>query len=313
MRNGVLSVIIPSYNEEKMIAKTSSVIAQILEGEAIDYELLFVNDGSKDATWPEILLACQRNGKVRGLCFSRNFGKEAAIFAGLEQAKGSCAVVIDCDLQHPPEKLVQMYRLWQEGYEVVEGVKTDRGTETGLHKLCANAFYKIISKLTKIDMSNASDFKLMDRKVVDVLKAMPERNVFFRALSSWVGFKSTTVPFEVQERQAGVSKWSSWSLVKYAISNITSFSAAPMQVVTVLGVLFFAIALVLGLITIIQWVTGRAVEGFTTVIIITLLAGSIIMTSMGVIGYYIAKMYEELKGRPKYIIAEIENTPNEEE
>ena len=307
MRNGILSVIIPSYNEEKMIARTSSVISGILEQAAIDYELLFVNDGSKDATWPEILLACRQNPKVKGVCFSRNFGKEAAIFAGLEQAKGGCAVVIDCDLQHPPEKIVEMYRLWQEGYEVVEGVKADRGTESGLHKLCANMFYKIISKLTKIDMSNASDFKLMDRKAVDALKAMPERNVFFRALSSWIGFRSTTVSFEVREREAGVSKWSTWSLIKYALSNITSFSAAPMQIVTVLGVLFFVIALVLGVIAIVQWMLGRALEGFTTVIIITLLAGSIIMTSMGIIGYYIAKMYEELKGRPKYIVAQTEN------
>lgn len=305
MQKDMLSVIIPSYNEEKMIARTSSVIAQILERENIDYELLFVNDGSKDATWPAILLACQQNKKVKGLCFSRNFGKEAAIFAGLEQAAGSCAVVIDCDLQHPPEKIVEMYRLWEQGYEVVEGVKADRGTESGLHKLCANAFYRIISKLTKIDMSNASDFKLMDRKVIDVLKAMPEKNVFFRALSSWVGFKSTTVSFEVREREAGESKWSSWSLIKYAISNITSFSAAPMQIVTILGVLFFLIAIVLGVNALVQWMLGSALEGFTTVIIIVLLAGSIIMTSMGVIGYYIAKMYEELKGRPRYIVSEV--------
>lgn len=311
MHKGMLSVIIPSYNEEQMIARTSTVIAQILEQEAIEYELLFVNDGSKDATWPAILLACRQNPHVRGLCFSRNFGKEAAIFAGLEQAKGSCAVIIDCDLQHPPEKLVEMYRLWQQGYEVVEGVKTDRGTESKLHRMCANTFYRIISKLTKIDMANASDFKLIDRKVVDVLKAMPERNGFFRALSSWVGFKSTTIPFDVRDREAGISKWSSWSLVKYAISNITSFSAAPMQVVTVLGLIFFVISLIIGVVSIAKWCTGRALEGFTTVIMITLLAGSIIMTSIGVIGYYIAKMYEELKGRPKYIIAETENSSDE--
>ncbi len=312
MQQKMLSVIIPSYNEEKMIAKTSTVIAQILEQEGIDYELLFVNDGSRDATWPEILLACQRNPKVKGLCFSRNFGKEAAMFAGLEKAAGSCAVIIDCDLQHPPEKLVEMYRLWEQGYDVVEGVKADRGSESGIYRMCANAFYKIISRLTKIDMVNASDFKLMDRKVVDVLKVMPERNVFFRALSSWVGFRSTTVTFEVRQREAGASRWSSWTLVKYAISNIASFSAAPMQIVTVLGALFFLIAAVLGIISLTQWFMGRALGGFTTVIIIILLAGSIIMTSLGVIGYYIAKIYEELKGRPRYIIAEAVNTPEQD-
>lgn len=298
-----LSVIIPAYNEEKMIPETARVIAGILEEANIDYELLFVNDGSRDMTWAAILAEGEKNKKVKGLCFARNFGKEAAMFAGLDKATGDCAVIIDCDLQHPPQKIVEMYRLWEEGYEVVEGVKASRGKESFVHRFCANTFYSIISKLTKIDMSNASDFKLMDRKVVDILKAMPERNVFFRALSSWVGFKKTTVSFEVQERTEGVSKWSSWSLIKYAVSNITSFSAAPMQLVTILGVVFFVISIILGAQSLIYKLIGKALEGFTTVIIIELLVGSIVMTSMGIIGYYIAKMYEEIKGRPRYILS----------
>ena len=162
-----LSVIIPAYNEEKMIHKTASTISEILSKSGIPYELLFINDGSKDTTWPAIMKECQENPCVTGICFSRNFGKEAAMFAGLEQSKGDCAVIIDCDLQHPPEKIVEMYRLWEEGYEIIEGVKEDRGEEGRFHRFCANTFYKIISRLTKIDMSNASDFKLMDRKVVD--------------------------------------------------------------------------------------------------------------------------------------------------
>lgn len=306
-----LSVIIPAYNEEKMIPETARVLSSILENEKIDYELLFVNDGSKDMTWPAIVNECEKNKNVKGLCFARNFGKEAAMFAGLDNCSGDCAVIIDCDLQHPPHKIVEMYRLWEEGYEVVEGVKSSRGKESFLHKLCANAFYSIISKLTKIDMANASDFKLMDRKVVDILKSMPERNVFFRALSSWVGFKKTTVLFEVQERTIGVSKWSPWSLIKYAISNITSFSAAPMQIVTFLGVAFLFISFVLGIQSLVYKFTGRALEGFTTVIMIELLIGSIVMISMGVIGYYIAKIYEEIKGRPRYILSKKENI-NEE-
>ena len=235
------------------------------------------------------------------------------MFAGLDKASGDCAVIIDCDLQHPPHKIVEMYRLWEEGYEVVEGVKASRGKESIIHRLCANTFYSIISKLTKIDMANASDFKLMDRKVVDALKAMPERNVFFRALSSWVGFKKTTVSFEVQERTVGVSKWSAFSLIKYAITNITSFSSFPMQIVTMLGVGFFLISLVLGAQSLIYKFTGRALEGFTTVIMIELLVGSIVMISMGIIGYYISKIYEEIKGRPRYLLSREVNMKDEEE
>lgn len=300
----ILSVILPVYNEEKMISKAATVISDILEKENIDYELLFVNDGSKDMSWPAVAKECEQNQKVKGICFSRNFGKEAAMFAGLECARGDCAVIIDCDLQHPPEKIVEMYRLWEKGYDVVEGVKSDRGYESFIHRFCANTFYKIISKITKMDMRDASDFKLMDRKVIDALNAMPERNVFFRALSSWVGFKSVKIPFEVQERTEGASKWSAWALIKYAISNIISFSAAPMQIVTVMGTGFFILAVILGMQSLAYKLMGKAMEGFTTVIIIELLLGSIMMISMGIIGCYISKMYEELKGRPRYIIVQ---------
>ena len=286
-------------------------VKDILNKNTIPFEILFVDDGSSDATYSKIVELSTTNQEVRGISFSRNFGKESAIFAGLENAAGACCVIMDCDLQHPPQKIVEMYRLWEQGYEVVEGVKTDRGKESALYRWCANTFYSIISKLIKIDMSNASDFKLMDRKVIDVLKEMPERNVFFRALSSWVGFKKTTVSFEVQERTAGVSKWSSWSLIKYAVSNITSFSAAPMQLVTVLGVLFGIFAVVLGVQSLVHKITGRALEGFTTVIIVQLLVGSIVMICMGITGYYISKIYEEIKGRPRYIISTEVNAEEE--
>ena len=307
----MLSVIIPAYNEELMIEKAYFTISNILKSEDIENEIIFIDDGSSDNSYEKIEALADKVDNICGLHFSRNFGKEAAISAGLASAMGDCVVVIDCDLQHPPEKIVEMYRLWEQGYEIVEGVKADRGKESVLHRWCANTFYTIISKLIKIDMSNASDFKLMDRKVLDVLKTMPERNVFFRALSSWVGFKKTTVSFEVQERTAGTSKWSSWSLVKYAVSNITSFSAAPMQLVTVLGVLFGIFAIVLGAQSLVYKIIGRALEGFTTVIIVQLLVGSIVMISMGITGYYISKIYEEIKGRPRYIISTEVNTEEE--
>ena len=293
-----------------MIEKTAGTIARLMENEDISYELVFVNDGSKDQTWERIKEASKKNSNIKGICFSRNFGKEGAVFAGLANASGDCVAVMDCDLQHPPETLITMYRLWEQGYHVIEGVKASRGREGFLHKFFAKTFYKIISNATGVDMSRASDFKLLDRAAVDEFLKLPERNVFFRALSSWVGFKTTYVEFHVQEREAGESKWSMKSLFKYAINNITSFSAVPMQVVTFCGVIFFVFAIVLAVQSLYLYFSGRAVAGFTTVILLLLIIGSILMFSLGVIGYYLSKIYEEVKMRPRYIISEITETKN---
>lgn len=299
----MVSVIIPAYNEEAMLEKTASVISGILTDANIPYELIFIDDGSRDSTWEKITLSSEKVPGVRGIHFSRNFGKEAAIMAGLTESVGNCCVVIDCDLQHPPEKIVEMYRLWEQGYEIIEGQKSSRGTEGKLHTFAAKTFYSLISSATGIDMANASDFKLLDRKAVNVLINMQEKNAFFRALSSWIGFKTTRVEFDVRDREAGESKWSTRSLIKYAITNISSFSTAPMQIVTVLGVIMFVLSLILGSVSLIQKLCGQALEGFTTVILILLFSSSIIMISLGIIGYYIAKIYEEIKGRPRYIIS----------
>lgn len=299
----MLSVILPAYNEEKMLGKAANVISKVLEDAKIPYELVFVNDGSKDNTWREIEKAVAENPNIEGIHFSRNFGKESAMFAGLANATGDCCAVMDCDLQHPPEILVEMYHLWEQGYEVVEAVKRSRGKESIFHKASAGLFYKIISKAVKIDMSRASDFKLMDRKAVEALLAMPEKNAFFRALSSWIGYRTTAVEFDVQEREEGESKWSTWSLIKYAITNIVAFSAAPMQLVTVAGVFVFLLGVIVGIQTLVKFCMGQAVEGFTTVILLILIIGSIIMISLGIIGYYISKIYEEVKGRPRYLIS----------
>ena len=300
----MLSVILPAYNEEKMIRTAAETLAGILDAEGIPFELVFVNDGSRDNTWSEICSAREADSRVCGVCFSRNFGKEAAMFAGLEKARGDCCVVLDCDLQHPPEKIVEMYRLWEQGYEVIEGIKHDRGEESGFHRFAANTFYGLISHATGMDMASSSDFKLLDRKVVDTLNAMPERNVFFRALSFWVGFKKAEVEYDVQERTAGESKWSTKSLIKYAITNIGSFSSAPLHLITILGVVTLVISVVFGLVALIQKISGTALGGFTTVILLLLFIGSLVMISLGIIGYYIARIYEEIKGRPRYIIEE---------
>ena len=299
----MLSVVIPAYNEEQMLLRCARVVGELLDAEHIPHEMIFVDDGSKDGTWNQICLARSENENVRGVHFSRNFGKEAAIFAGLSEAKGDCVAVMDCDLQHPPATLVEMYRRWEEGYEVVEGVKKTRGKESVTHAAATGIFYRIMSKAVKIDMSHASDFKLLDRKAVDSILEMPERNAFFRAMSSWIGFEQTQVEFDVQEREAGESKWSTRKLVAYAISNIVGYSTVPMQFVTGAGIVVFVLAIVLGIQTLVRYCSGHAVEGFTTVILLILLIGSVIMISLGIIGYYIARIYEEIKGRPKYIIS----------
>ncbi len=301
----MLSVVLPSYNEEKMIPIAASRLGKILDDAKIDYELLFVDDGSHDRTWEEIRRCAKDDRHVVGVHFSRNFGKESAMFAGLEQARGDCVVVMDCDLQHPPEKIVEMYRLWEEGYEVVEGIKEDRGEESAFHKFASNSFYSLISRATGMDMAASSDFKLLDRKVVDTLNALPERNVFFRALSFWVGFKKAEVRYRVQERTEGVSKWSTKSLIKYAVTNIASFSSAPLHMVTVMGVLTLLVAVVFGIISLVQKIMGVAQPGFTTVILLLLIIGSFLMISLGIIGYYLARIYDEIKGRPRYIISRI--------
>ena len=301
----LLSIVLPAYNEEQNIANTARVLSGLMEEKGIDYELVFISDGSLDGTYGEIRKAAENNARIKGAEFSRNFGKEAGIFAGLELTSGDAVIVMDCDLQHPPEVIPQMWKLWQEGAEVVEGIKISRGKESLPHKLSAGLFYKVMSRLIKMDMNSSSDYKLLDRKVVNVLLTLPERNTFFRALTFWAGFRTETVQYEVQERQYGESKWSFWSLMKYAISNATSFSTLPLQLVTVMGMVSILFSVVLAVQTLIKFLTGTAVEGFTTVILLILIIGGFLMLSLGIIGHYIARIYEEVKGRPKYIISKV--------
>ena len=300
----LLSIVLPAYNEEQNIANTAKVLGKLLEQHGIDYELVFISDGSKDGTFERIKEESAKNPRVRGAEFSRNFGKEAGIFAGLELTTGDAVIVMDCDLQHPPETIIEMYHLWERGYEVIEGVKADRGKESFIHKIFVKMFYGMMSESTGIDMSRASDFKLLDRKAVDAFIALPERHVFFRALSSWVGFKTTSVEFKVQERAQGESKWSFASLFRYAINNVTSFSTAPMQIVMGCGIVVFIFSLIFSIYSIVKWFMGYSLEGFTTVIILLLFIGSVLMFGLGIIGYYIAKIYEEVKHRPRYIVTE---------
>ncbi len=302
-REGTLSVVIPAFNEESNIQLAEQTISKILENNGIAYRIFFVDDGSTDATWAKIQEAAQRNPNVSGLHFSRNFGKESSVFAGLSNVDTECCVVIDADLQHPPEKMVDMYRLWEEGYDIVEGVKKDRGDESIAHRGAANTFYNLIGQMTGMELQNTSDYKLLDREVVNIISHLPERNMFFRAMSFWVGFRRTEVEYEVRERASGETKWSTRKLIKYALNNIASFSTFPMQIVTWLGIICTLFGVLFAIISLVQKLMGYALGGFTTVIVLIGFTGGIIMISLGIIGYYIAKIYAEVQHRPRFIIS----------
>ena len=302
----MISIIIPSYNEEGNVSHTAEVVRKIMEKNSIPYEMIFVNDGSTDGTWERLEAMANEDERIVAVNFSRNFGKESAIFAGLETARGDACVLMDCDLQHPPETIVEMYNIWKNNdVDIVEGRKADRGKEKKAYRGFSLLFYKLIKKASGLDMDAASDFKLLDRRAVDALLKMPERLTFFRAMSSWVGFRTEKVFFEVQEREVGESKWTTRGLIKFAINNITSFTSAPMQIVTVCGILTFIVSLIMGISTVVQKMLGESDAGFPTVIILQLLTSSIIMFSLGIIGFYISKIYEEIKNRPRYIIRDI--------
>jgi len=299
-----LSVVIPLFNEAEHLESSLARLFQVLDGLGVALQVLLVDDGSLDGTWACIEALAARRSEVQGLRLSRNFGKEAALAAGLERAQGDAVVVLDGDLQHPPELLPQMLEAWREGVEVVEAVKQDRGSEGLLSRWSAQGFYTVFGRLTGQDLAGASDFKLMDRKVLEAWKRLGERNLFFRGMHAWLGFRRVQLPFQVPARAGGRSGWSRLSLLRLAVHAITAFSSAPLQLISGLGLGFLGFALVLGVQTLYQKLSGQAVDGFTTVILLLLLIGGAVMAGLGIIGTYIARIYDEVKQRPRYLVAQ---------
>jgi len=299
----IITLIIPCFNESQILPKTISVLEQIMD-EVFDYTLLFVDDGSTDNSWEILTKATQQNPKISAIRLSRNYGKEAALCAGLEQAEGDAVIILDSDLQHPPELIPEMIKLWQQGYDVVEGVKQSRGKESFFSKLSAKIFYGLFKKFSGNSLDNASDFKLLDRKVVLAWRQFKERDTFFRGLSAWMGFKRIVIPFAVQDREDSKSKWSFRKLLRLSISAITGFSAKPLLIIPLLTFILSIFCLILAMQTLINWCLGHAVEGFTTVILLVLLIGSAIMISLSMIALYIANIFNEIKGRPRYLVSE---------
>lgn len=299
-----LSLVIPIYQEGSHIKSTIAVIENVLILNKIRYDFILVDDGSGDNTWLELKDMAEHNKNITAIRLSRNFGKESAICAGLDYADGDMVIVMDADLQHPPQLIPEMVKAWRdEGYDVVEGIKNSRGKENPLYRLCAKIFYYIIYKTSDVDLSQASDYKLMDKKVVEAWKMMPERETFFRGMSAWLGYNRKQILFDVADRVNGKSKWSLIRLIRLAVSAITSYTSVPLHFIMLLGVLMFIGAIILGIQTLYMKFSGMATSGFTTVILLLLIIGSSIMISLGMIGIYLSKIYKEVKHRPRYMVS----------
>ena len=305
LSTSLISIVIPLYNEGSHLSALLSDLKTALQQTGCPFELVLVDDGSPDDTWERIKDETQTFPSLRAVRLSRNFGKELALCAGLERARGDAVVVMDGDGQHPPSLLPVMVEKWRtSGADIVQAVKTKRGSESLTGKLGALLFYLILNKLSGFELKGASDFKLMNRKVADTWLAMRERNVFFRGMTAWMGFTTVQIPFEVVARRGGKSGWSYLRRAKLALIGITTFSSFPLHLVTFAGAIFFIFAIGLGIQTLYLKLAGQAFTGFATVILLELIIGSLLMISLGIIGEYLARIYEEVKGRPRYIIME---------
>jgi glycosyltransferase involved in cell wall biosynthesis len=304
-RQPVLSVVMPVFREAAHLPATLAAVRNSLNECNLPYELMLVDDGSPDDTWRIIAAEAKAFQAVRALRLSRNFGKESALSAGLEHARGDAVIVMDADGQHPPSLVPNMVRVWQtSGADIVEAVKSKRGRESLSSKLGALLFYLILNKLSGFHFKGASDFKLMNRKAVNAWLEMHERNMFFRGMTVWMGFTTVQIPFEVVPRSAGQSTWSALKRLKLALIGITTFSSFPLRLVTFAGALFLGLSVLLGLETLYLKLAGRAISGFATVILLELIIGSFLMISLGIIGEYLARIYEEVKRRPRYLVTE---------
>src|SRR5437773_3032735 len=301
----VLSVLVPVHNESDQIAQNLSLIHAEVSKTGLPTEIIVIDDGSTDNTWQVLEMIAQQMPGLKALQFSRNFGKEAAICAGLAYSRGQACIVIDSDLQHPPELIPEMVRLWKdEHWDIVEGIKRTRGTEPLINRIGARFFYRTLSGLSGYSLYGSSDFKLLDRKVMDAWLDMRERNTFFRGMVSWLGYRRKQITFSVARRRLTRSRWSFFGLFRLAVIAITAFSSLPLQAVTILGGLFLLCALLFSAYALVLYFIGLAFPGFTTVIILELLIGGLLMISLGIIGTYIAQIYQEVKYRPRYIVAE---------
>lgn len=306
MSDPELSVILPMFNEAAVVAAAVAEVKKQLVQTGSSFEVVCVDDGSSDGTGAVLAELAAADPAVRPIQLARNFGKEAAMAAGLDHARGLAVLLLDADLQHPPSLIPQMIDEWRRGADVVNGVKVHRGREGLLYKAMAAVFNRLMGGALmghpgSQGFRGASDFKLLDRQVVTALQACPERHRFFRGLVAWVGFRVVEVPFEVQQRAGGVTKWSLSGLVRYSMKNLLAFSALPLRLIALAGFSMLTMTVLLAVWTLYRYVRGDALAGFPTVILLQLIFGSVLLTCLGVISLYLAEMYDELKRRPVYV------------
>ena len=304
-RREFLSVVMPVYREGTHIEVVLDSVHKALQEADVDFELVLVDDGSPDDSWKAIKGLAPKFPMMRAARLSRNFGKELALSAGLDMARGDAVIVMDADGQHPPSLLPKMIDTWRKtGVDIVEATKIDRGQETLFSKAAARSFYFLWNKLSGFEMQGASDYKLLNRRAVNAYLQMDERNVFFRGMTAWLGFERAHIPFEVAARAGGNSNWSVLNRVRLALTGISGFSSLPLQLVTFAGLIFLMFSVGFGGYTLILQITGRSVSGFATVILLLLIIGSLLMISLGIIGIYLARIYDEIKHRPRYVISQ---------
>jgi len=302
-RDTELSVIVPAFNEAQGIEAFLDVLFGVLRGCCARFDVWVVDDGSRDDTWQRLRSARERYPQLRGLRFTRNFGKEAALLAGLRQATGEAVVIMDSDGQHPPSLLPQMLDAWRAGEaQIIAAQKAARPTDSRIERVNARLFNSLMRMMTGLDLSASSDYRLLDRRVVEALLAFPERVRFFRGMTVWTGFATKHLAFDVAPRIAGTSRWSTGQLTKLAINAITAYSAKPLSLIFRLGLVGMLAAFVLFVQAVYSWTVGIAVSGWTSVTVVMLFFGSANLLGIGVLGTYLAQLFDEIKARPEYLI-----------
>ncbi|MDD3296612.1 MAG: glycosyltransferase family 2 protein [Candidatus Omnitrophica bacterium] len=305
-RNGdFISIVIPIYNENQVITELYGQLNSVLSNLKIaGWEIIFVDDGSTDGSWESIGKLNSLNDKVRGIKLSKNFGHQFAISAGLDYVKGNAVIMMDADLQHPPELIPKLIEKWEEGYDIVYTVREDTGSESLFKRVTSRFFYNIFNKLSKSNIPyGAADFRLLDETVVIQLKSFKERVRFLRGIINWVGYKKIGVSYAAQERFQGKSKYSFLKMVHLAISGIISFSSAPLYISAILGIVIAGLSFFYGLYAILVRIfTEKTMPGWTSILVSMLFLGGVQLIAIGILGEYLAKVYEEVKGRPLYIV-----------
>lgn len=309
-----LSIIVPCYNEASVVDIFYENLLKVIKkfSNKYAYEIVFVDDGSKDETFSKMKSLREKDSNIKIISFSRNFGKEAGIYAGLSNSTGELVVVMDSDLQHPPETILEMLKYIEEGYDTVATRRKDRKGEPVLKRFCAKMFYKLINKFTETKLEDGiQDFRMMTRKVVDSILSLNEYNRFSKGIFNWVGFNCKYIEVENVKRVAGKTKWSFNALWNYAIEGITSFTTAPLKVSIFIGLFVFLISLIFAISIVIQTlVMGKDVPGYASTIVSVLFMGGVQLLCIGILSEYVSKMYMEIKDRPKYIVKEKIDTDN---